>query len=161
MNPKRNSKMKKDIKLKDKLESIKSDYFLLKICDYLKRNKSLKIFKYSKKYQKKLNLNIASYKEYSEIFSSIEIELKTIKHEPLLRENENKEPKPIKFINIKEEEKEYFHIYFNGNKEETKKIVFNEGDKISRIKVIIDYQVKSFNNLHNSNIPLMFVILFL
>ena len=156
MYPKRKSKKKKDIKLKDKLkdklESVKSDYFLLKICDYLKRNKSLKIFKYSKKNQKRLNLNISSYKEYSEIFSSIEIELKTIKNESnvlwkLLSKNENKEPNAIKFINIKEEEKKYFHIYLNENKEETIKNVFNEGDKISRIKVIIDYQVESFENL--------------
>ena len=145
-------KDKKDFKLKDKLENIKSDYFLQKIYGYLKRNKSLKIFKYNKKNQKRLKLNINSYKNYSEIFSSIEIELKTIKHEPskleqFLKENEKEEPKPIKFINIKEEEKEYFHIYLNGNKVETKKNDFNEGDKITTIKIIIDYQVKSFENL--------------
>ena len=81
MNSKRKSKEKKN-NLKDKLDNVKNDYFLLLICDYLKRNKTLKIFKYNKKNQKRLNLNIASYKEYSEIFSSIEIVLKTTKHEP-------------------------------------------------------------------------------
>ena len=114
-------KDKKDIKLKDKLENIKSDYFLEKICGYLKRNRTLKIFKCSKKNQKRLKLNINSYKNYSEIFSPIEIGLKIIKHEPnkleqFLMENEKEEPKPIKFINIKEEEKEYFHIYLNEKK---------------------------------------------
>ena len=96
------SKDKKDIKSKDKLNNIKSDYFLQKICDYLNRKKSLEIFKYNKNIQKRLNININNYKEYSEIYSSIEIELMPI---------ENNDGKL--FINIPEDEKKYFHIYFN------------------------------------------------
>ena len=42
------TKDKVDIKSKNVLKNIKSDYFLQKICDYLKRNKSLEIFKYNK-----------------------------------------------------------------------------------------------------------------
>ena len=42
----------------------------------MKENKSLEIVKYNKKLQKKLNLSINDYKEYSQIRSSIEIEIK-------------------------------------------------------------------------------------
>ena len=67
------SKDKKDIKSKDEFKKLKSDYFLRKICVYLQTKKSLEIFKYNKKIQKRLNININNYKEYSEIYSSIEI----------------------------------------------------------------------------------------
>ena len=38
----------------------------------------------------------------------------------------------------------YYHIYFNDNKEEIKRNYLNENDNVSKIKIIIDYQVKSF-----------------
>ena len=129
------SKDKKDIKSKDELNNIKSDYFLQKICDYLNRKKSLEIFKYNKNIQKRLNININNYKEYSEIYSSIEIELIPI---------ENSDGK---FINIPKDEKKYFHIYFNESKNEINNNILLENNKVSRIKIIIDYQVKSFENL--------------
>ena len=129
------SKDKKDIKSKDVLKNLKSDYFLQKICDYLQRKKSLEIFKYNKKIQKRLNININNYKEYSEIYSSIEIELIPVKNS-----NGN-------FINIPENEKEYFHIYFDERKDEIKYNMLVDDNKVSRIKIIIDYQVKSFKYL--------------
>ena len=49
------------------------------------------------------------------------------------------------FINIKEEDKKYFHIYFNNNKEEIKKTEINEEDKVSKINITIDYQIESFD----------------
>ena len=129
-------KDKKDIKSKDELNNIKSDYFLQKICDYLNRKKSLEIFKYNKNIQKRLNININNYKEYSEIYSSIEIELMPIV---------NSDGKL--FINIPEDEKKYFHIYFNESKNEINNNILLENNKVSRIKIIIDYQVKSFEKL--------------
>ena len=51
-----------------------------------------------------------------------------------------------KFINMNENEK-YYHIYFNDNKEEIKRNYFNKNDNVSKIKIIIDYQVKSFYKL--------------
>ena len=129
------SKDKNAIQSKDELNNIKSDYFLQKICDYLNRKKSLEIFKYNKNIQKRLNININNYKEYSEIYSSIEIELMPI---------ENSDGK---FINIPENEKKYFHIYFNESKNEINNNILLENNKVSRIKIIIDYQVKSFENL--------------
>ena len=132
------SKDKKDIKSKDELNKIKSDFFLQKIYNYLNRKKSLEIFKYNKNIQKRLNININNYKEYSEIYSSIEIELMPI---------ENSDGKL--FINIPEDEKKYFHIYFNESKNEINNNILLENNKVSRIKIIIDYQVKSFKDLFN------------
>ena len=52
-----------------------------------------------------------------------------------------------KFININENEKSYFHIYFNDNKEDIKKTKLNKEDNASKINIIIDYQIKSFKGL--------------
>ena len=88
--------------------------------------------KYNKKLQKRLNLSINDYKEY---YQSIEIELKIA------------EDKYGEFINIPDEEKEYYHIYFNNSNEEIKRNYLNENDKDKTIKIIIDYQIKSFKKL--------------
>ena len=69
-----NSENKKNEKIKkEKLNNLKSNYILKTIFDIVKENKSLEIVKYNKKLQKKLNLSINDYKEYSQIRSSIEI----------------------------------------------------------------------------------------
>ena len=69
--------------------------------------------------QKRMNININNYKEYSEKYSSIEIEIKST------------ENKYGTFINIKENEEEYYHIYFNDNKEEEiKRTYLKENDQI-------------------------------
>ena len=97
---------------------------------------SLEIIKYNKDIQKRLNININKYKEYSELYSSIEIEIIPIKNNY------------GKIINIKEENKKYFHIYFNDNKQkEIEKIYFFKNDNVSKINIIIDYQIKSFKEL--------------
>ena len=52
------------------------------------------------------------------------------------------------FININEEDKKYFHIYFNDDKKkEIKNTSFYEDDNVSKISIIIDYQIKSFSEL--------------
>ena len=67
------------------------------------------IVKYNKKIQKRLNLCFKDYKEYSQIYSSIEIELK-------IEDN-----KYNKFINISSYNEKYYHIYFDNSKEEIKR----------------------------------------
>ena len=130
----------KQIKSKNKFDNLKSNYFLCKIFDIIKRNKSLEIIKVNKKLQKRLNMGINDYKEYSQLYSSIEIELK------LCEKESNKESD--KFINISNKEEEsYYHIYFNDNKNEIKRNYLTENDNITKIKIIIDYQIKSFENL--------------
>ena len=98
------------------------------------KKKSLDIIKYNKKIKERINLSIKDYKEYSEIYSSIEIEIKPVNN------------KFGKFINMNENEI-YYHIYFNDNKEETKRNDLNENDNVSKIKIIIDYQIKSFKKI--------------
>ena len=118
------------------LERLKSDYFLQKLYDIMPKKKKLEIVKYNKKVQNRLNLGAKDYKEYSETFTPIEIEIIPKKGEY------------GRFINIDENDKLYYHIYFNDNKEEIKNEYFiKEGDKVKKIKIIIDYQVKSFEGL--------------
>ena len=116
-------------------ENLKSDFFFIKIFDIIKKKKSLEIFKYNKKLQKRLNININNYKEYSQLYSSIEIELK-------LAFNIHGT-----FINISDEEKEYYHIYFDDSIEEIKRNNLKDNENVKMIKIIINYQIKSFSKL--------------
>ena len=125
----------KQIKSKDKYENIKSDYFIQKVFDNLQIRKKLEIIKYNKNIQKRIHINVNDYKEYSEIYSLIEIEIKPVYYNLGI------------FINIDKEDELYYHIYFNDNKEEIKRNHTNINEKIKKIKIIIDYQVKSFKNL--------------
>ena len=84
------------------------------------KKKSLDIIKYNKKIKERINIGIKDYKEYSEIYSSIEIEIKLVNN------------KYGKFINIDEENEKYFRIYFNNNKEEIKKNYLNENENIEK-----------------------------
>ena len=52
-----------------------------------------------------------------------------------------------KFITIPDEYKEYFHIYFDDKKEEIKSNCTKQNEKVKKIKIIIDYPVKSFKYL--------------
>ena len=97
------------IKSKNKFINLKSDYFLKKLFDNTQKRISLEIIKCNINLQKRLNININNYKNFSENFSSIELDIIPIQNEygP--------------FIKIKEENRKYFHIYFNSNKGEIKK----------------------------------------
>ena len=119
-------------KLNPIIENIKSRYILYKIYNNMSKKKKLNIVKYNKRIQNRLNLNLKDYKEYCEI----EIEIIPIKDEL------------GRFININWDDKLYYHIYFNDNKKEIKKKYYiNKEDKVTKIKIIIDYQVKSFKKL--------------
>ena len=107
------------------------------------KKKKLEIVKYNKKVQNRLDLGVKDYKEYSETYSSIEIEIIPAKD------------KYGRFINIiNENDKLYYHIYFNDDKEEIKNInKIKKEDKVTKIKIIIDYQIKSFKDLFfNQNV---------
>ena len=73
--------------------------------------KSLETIKYNKRIQKRIDINIKHYKAYSETKASIELDIIPMKD------------KYGEFINIKEEDKKYFHIYFNDNKKKKLKIL--------------------------------------
>ena len=76
-------------------ENLKSSIILKKILEYLKKNKSFEIMKHNKRLQKRLNLSINDYKEYSNLYTPIEIELKLVDN------------KYSKFINMYEEDKNF------------------------------------------------------
>ena len=95
-----------------------------------------KIIKYNKNIQNKLDINKNDYKKYCEI----EIEIM-----PTEDYYYSKEP----FINFNnKEEGSYYHIYYNDKKEETKRKKRNYITRnIKKIKIIIDYLIKSFEKL--------------
>ena len=121
----------------NKFKELKSDFFLKKFFNIIiPKRISLEIVKYNKYIQKRIDININDYKDYSEKYSSIEIEIIPNKY------------KDGKFINIKDEEIDYYHIYFDNNKrEEINTTYLCKNDNVSRIKIVIDYPVKSFEKL--------------
>ena len=151
---KENNKENESAKPNPILESLKSDYFLQKLYDNMTKKKKLEIVKYNKKVQNRLDLGVKDYKEYSETYSSIEIEIIPAKG------------KYGRFIYINKNDKLYYHIYFNDNNEEIKnKYEIKEEDKVTKIKIIIDYQIKSFNSLFKwcyciESINFMFIFCF-
>ena len=127
---------KREINMKCNLENIKNDYFLQRVMNNLSKKETLEIIKYNKKIKERLNININDYKEYCETCSTIEIELIPVKN------------KYGRFINIKEGEELFYHIYFNNNKkEEIKRNKLKENDIVDKINIIIDYQILSFYKL--------------
>ena len=138
-NKKRNSNnnfnKNKKRNLNNNLNNVRSVYILQRIFDIIPKNKHFGIIRYNKKLQKRLDLSINDYKECSELFTSIEIEIKTANN---IYDS---------FINILELYKDYYHIYFDDNKKEIKRCYLTEEDKVNKIKIKIDYQVKSFKKL--------------
>ena len=120
----------------NQLRNIKSDYFIQKFFEYMPERKSLETIRYNKSIQNRINININHYKAFSEKYSSIELDLILIKDAYK------------KFININEEDKKYFHIYFNDDKKkEIEDTFLNTDDNVSKISISIDFQIKSFSGL--------------
>ena len=127
--------LNKKIKSKHIFTDLKSKHVLKVIFRYLNKKISLDIIKYNKNIKNGLNINIDDYKKFSGLYSLIEIEIKPFNN------------KYGKFINIDEKNEIYYHIYFNDDKKEIKRNYFNKNEQIKIIKIIIDYQVKSFKKL--------------
>ena len=120
----------------NQLRNLKSDYFIQKFFGYMSKRKSLETVRYNKSIQKRIDININHYKAYSEEYSSIELDIIPIKG------------KYGEFINIEEDDKKYFYIYFNDNKKkEIERTYLDEDENVSKISIIIDYQIKSFSFL--------------
>ena len=120
----------------DQIRNLKSDFFIQLFFGYLTERKSLETIRNNKSIQKRIGININHYKAYSETYSSIELDIIPMKG------------KYGKFINIKKEDKKYFHIYFNDNKKkEIENTSLHTDDNVSKISIIIDYQIKSFSEL--------------
>ena len=118
-------------------KNIKSKYILKLIFDYLNEKKCFDIIKYNKKMQTIINKDSNYYKKLLEI----EIEIIFDKNKAHFEKNN--------FININEKDRKYYHIYFDDNKEEIKRkdLAINKDDKVSKINIIIDYQINSLKHL--------------
>ena len=137
----------KSINSNNKLRELKSDFFIKILLNLLSRKTLLELIKCNKYMQKMIDININDYKIYHETLSSIELEI--IPNKKFACE----------FINIADEDKKYYHIYFNNNKkEEIKRYELNKDVNVSKINVIIDYPVKSFSKLFEycTNISIKF-----
>ena len=93
------------------LRNLQSDYFIQKFFKYITERKTLETIRHNKSIQKRVGISINHYKSYSETKTSIELDIIPMKGEC------------DKFININEEDKNYFHIYFNDNKKKKLKIL--------------------------------------
>ena len=124
----------------NKFKNLKGDYFFKKVINNIDKKKLLEIIKYNKKLQQILKIDINDYKEYSEKFSSIEIEIIPYQN------------KKRRFISInKIEEAKYYHIQFNGNKlNEIQRINLIKNEKVNKINIVIDHQIISFNQLFSN-----------
>ena len=117
---------------KKALDRIRSRYILKQILKNLDSQKLLKIFKYNKKIQNILNIDIDDYKKRSII------ELQIIPEEN----------KFGKFINISNnKDKPFYHIYFDDNNKEIKKYYIEENENVKKITIKIAYQINSFKEL--------------
>jgi len=88
------------------LKNLKSNFILKKIIRLLKTNKSLEIMKYNNKLKKRLNMNLNDYRENSKI--EIELRITDFGYG--------------KFINILDNEEDYYHIYFDNSNEKKNKL---------------------------------------
>ena len=146
---------------KNLLDLIKSKYILKQIFNHLKNKTLLQIIRYNKNLQKKLNKTKTHYKrEYFNIIIEIIPEENILKnHAEILTKKRAYFPHhgivshgdsgyEFTFINIKKKYKSYFHIYFNDDlNKEIKRDYITEKDKVSKIKIIIDYKIKSLSRL--------------
>ena len=127
---------KEQMEKKSILNNIKSIFVLKKIFKNLNTKISLEIIQNNKTTQKRLGITINDYKEFSQYYSSIEIEITPVPAELGT------------FINFIEDES-YFHIYFDDSEEEIKRNYLERKDRVSKIKVVIDHQLRSFHKLFN------------
>ena len=113
---------------------IRSKYIIQKILYNLKENKWLKIIKYNKMVQNKLGININNYIKYY----SIEIEII-----PILLEEKN-----TFFWMADKKNDHHYHIYFNDDTKETRKSFFTKEDNVSKIRLVLDLQIKNLHIFH-------------
>ena len=118
---------------KNSLYKIRSDYVLKEIFKHLQLKLLLKIIKYNKALQKRIDINKKYYQNYSKII----IELIPI---------ENINTKTY-FINIDKGFKNFYHIYFDYRKKEVNRFYLKRNEKKEKIKIVLDNEIKSLSQL--------------
>ena len=123
------------------LKKIKSILILRKIFEKFQRNKTLQIIKYNKYLQGKLNFSLEDYQNYP----VIKIEIKPSNSYRTFSYGYGNQ-----FINIPYGQNTFFHIYINDEKKERNLTELTRCGNIRKIKIIIDYEVKSLANLFSN-----------
>ena len=177
MKSKSKSKGKKDPSQNDKnrtgLQKLNSKYILKQIFDNLKDIRAYEIFRYNKNIQQKLNIDINSYRELSQEKSPIIIEIIPVedKHGTIFNyvsgntgyfhmyfndSNKEEDSNELGKEELEEEEeeekeeKEEKEKDKGKEKEKEKEKVKEEKEdnvKVKKIKLVIDHEVDSFENL--------------
>ena len=114
------------------MEKIRSKYILKQIFDNIQQIRLLEMIRYNNGFKKKLEKNLNVYKKE---FLKIEIEI--IPKDEIYGD--------CNILNKKY--KSYAHIYFNDDKVEKKVNTFNKNDNIKKIKIILDYKIKSLTKI--------------
>ena len=116
-----------------KMLKIRSKIILKSILQNTQQKKYMQLLKYNKILQKKLNISIIDYKEYNQI----EVELRVNKMWTFRR-----------FINLIEKDKPHIHIFISNNKKkEYNRFFLKPGEKIVKLRILIDLEIKSFKGL--------------
>ena len=133
-----------EIHYKFVLFGIKNRFVLIKVFKNLRKEKVMKLFKYNKSLQEDVNYNINTYKTYAEKFSTIKLEII-----PLSPETTESKIEFLKLEGDLKKHQRFFHIYFNDDIKETKRYYLTKDDDVKKIRVEIDYPVKSLLGLFN------------
>ena len=123
-----------DLDDQSKIAKIRSKYIFEKIIKLIRPKTKFKLFKYNKKYQHILRMNLDSYKEYESVYSPIVLVVKP----------ENN--RSTKLINVDETDLNFVHIFINNENQEFKK-TYIESDDMYYLLEYIDYRIHSFKRL--------------
>ena len=116
--------------------NIKSKFILKKIFDNLQYINLLRIINKNIKLQKKLKKDLNDYKEYLQT----EVEITPIK--------EKFGDSIYLYINKSYSKfRNYFHIYLDESKKELKGNIIDNAQQFTKIKIVIDYEIKTFESL--------------
>ena len=113
------------------IKKIQSKYIMKLIMDNLKVKMRLNLMKYNKNLQKKLDIKLKDYAEYSKIVIIEIVPSKVLQK--------------AYFINFEPGEKDYIKIYFDGKRRKENYII--KKDITSKIKIIIKSEFKKFDSL--------------
>ena len=120
------------------LKNIKNKNILKTIIGYLDISQTLKLLQYNNFLQKKVDIGISTYRKH---FNEIVIEMIPIDNPKAKDDDKNF------FINIPDQYKNFYHIYFDEHKQEENRNYIINNEQVNKIKIIIDEEVKSFENL--------------
>ena len=127
------NELKQPSNLSNSKTYIKSKIILKQILSHLNEKNMLKLIKHNKALQNYLSIGIKDFKDYNQVI----IELTPIQ-----------EYEVNYFFNYKyESDESSIHVYFNDDKEDKKTNHFSKKDKVTKIKMILDWEFISLREL--------------